>query len=188
MCQWGANRNLLAGYRMGPSVTPTASLTPKPGVEKSPFQISANQLEIFENVNWTHYFRIHGLVVKWCNEQSCSFHQSPKWVQTDRAQHVWSSSSPITIVVMTLLSISNCLAAIWKVDFTTSSLGFRRYPEGRGQARSIARPCVPIAISSPFTRMVYLILFLSYLAGSERISAWLSDLDTMSNAALEAIT
>ena len=34
------------------------------------------------------------------------FHQSPKWVKADRAQYLWPSSGPITIVVMTLLSLS----------------------------------------------------------------------------------
>ena len=55
-----------------------------------------------ENVNRAH-FRIYLLAVKWCSEQSYSFHQKPKWVNADRAQYVWSSSGPFTIVMMTLL-------------------------------------------------------------------------------------
>ena len=41
MCQWGANRNPRAGYQMSPSLT-----TCRAGVEKSTFQIPANQLEV----------------------------------------------------------------------------------------------------------------------------------------------
>ena len=48
---------------MGPSPTPTSSLTPKPGTDKSRFQVSANQLEVVENSHLTH-FRMHWLVVK----------------------------------------------------------------------------------------------------------------------------
>ena len=72
MCKGGANRTPWAGYRMGPSSTP------KPGgVEKTPFQIAANQLEVVKNVNRTH-LRTHWLATKWCNEQSYSFRQSPQ--------------------------------------------------------------------------------------------------------------
>ena len=50
MCQWGANMNAWAGYRMG--LFPTqVSLTAKPGVEKSHCKIATKQLEIDENVN-----------------------------------------------------------------------------------------------------------------------------------------
>ena len=59
-----------------------------------------------ETVNRAH-FRIYLLVVKWCNEQLYSFRQIPKWVNADRAQYVPSSSGPITIVVMTLLTLEN---------------------------------------------------------------------------------
>ena len=62
MCEWGANRNSWAGNRMGLSQTPRRP-HPQTGVQKTPFQISANQLEIVENVNRTQ-LRIHWLVVK----------------------------------------------------------------------------------------------------------------------------
>ena len=42
------------------------------------------------------------LVLKWCNEQPYSFCRSAKWVITNRAQYVWSSSGPITTVVIAL--------------------------------------------------------------------------------------
>ena len=86
-------------------------LTPKLGVENSPFHISANRSEVDESVNRTN-FSIHWLVVKWCNEQSYSFRRSPKWVKADQAQYVYSSSSPITIVVMTLSSLLRKSAVI----------------------------------------------------------------------------
>ena len=54
------------------------------------------------------HFRIHWLVMKWRSEQSNSFRQIPKWVNGDRTQHVRSSSSQITIVVMILLCLPNC--------------------------------------------------------------------------------
>ena len=53
---------------MGLSLTPHFPLNPPLGAEKSPIQISANRLEVDQNVDRT-YFRIHWLVVKWCNEQ-----------------------------------------------------------------------------------------------------------------------
>ena len=59
------------------------------GLEKSPFQlfpISANRLEVNENVNGTRFK--HWVVVKWRNEQSYSFRQSPKWAKVDRAHCV----------------------------------------------------------------------------------------------------
>ena len=60
---------------------------------------------------------------------------------------------------------------------------------GPGWAYSIARPWVPI--SSPLTHMVYLLLFVGYLAGSKkrfRASEHFrtSDPDTMTNTAQEA--
>ena len=63
---------------------PHGTLNPKPGVEKSPVQISANRLEVDENVNRA-YFTIHLLVVN-----------------ADGAQYVRSSSGQLTTVVMTL--------------------------------------------------------------------------------------
>ena len=63
MYQSEANRNPWAGYRMGPSPTTYVPRILKPGVEKSPFQISVNRLEVVENVNLTP-FRIYWLAVK----------------------------------------------------------------------------------------------------------------------------
>ena len=60
MCNWGANRNLWAGSWMGLSTAPTLPLTHKPGVDKSPFQISANRFGVDENVNKAH-IRTHWL-------------------------------------------------------------------------------------------------------------------------------
>ena len=73
----------------------TALLTPNHVVEKSPFQISANQLEVVENVNQT-YLRIR--CVDWLrsDEQSYSFRLSPKWV------NIICVVVDITIMVMTL--------------------------------------------------------------------------------------
>ena len=53
--------------------------SPKQGhrkVKKSSFHILANQLQIDEDVNRSH-FRILWLVVKWCNEQSTAFAKAP---------------------------------------------------------------------------------------------------------------
>ena len=51
---------------------------------------------------------------------------------------------------------------------------------------SIARPWIPI--SSPFTHTVYIVQFLSYLAGSKSVSARPSNADTMTNTAPEVTT
>ena len=81
---------------------PRVTFYPQTGeVEKPPFQISANRLELDENVNRTH-FKTHWLVVKWCNEQSYIFWQSPKWVNADWAQYMRSSSGLTINVVITL--------------------------------------------------------------------------------------
>ena len=64
-------------YRMG--LSPTAkypNLQNGVGVEKSHYQIPANQLEIDKNVNRAH-LRTHWLVVKWCHKQPYSIHLSP---------------------------------------------------------------------------------------------------------------
>ena len=69
---------------------------------KFSIEIAAKRLEIPKNGNRAH-FRTHWshwLAVKWCHEQTCSFRQSPKWVNTHWAQHVQLSSGLITIVVM----------------------------------------------------------------------------------------
>ena len=56
---------------------PHVLLNPKPGTERSVFQIPTNRLKVVENINSTH-FKIHWLVVKWCDEQSCvSFVKAP---------------------------------------------------------------------------------------------------------------
>ena len=65
----------MGGISNGPTLDHRGPLTAKSGVEKSPFQISTNRLEVDENVNRTP-FKIHWLVVKGCNEQSYIFRQS----------------------------------------------------------------------------------------------------------------
>ena len=94
MCQWAANRKQLALRAIEwvypwPPTTPRLK-PPKQEVEKFPFQISASRLEVDDNVNRARaQFRIPLLAVKWC-----SFRQSPKWVNADRAQYGRSSRSP----------------------------------------------------------------------------------------------
>ena len=91
MCQWGANRNPWAGYRMGLSRPPRSTSVPlQTGGRKVPFQFSAKQLEVVENVNRTH-FRIYRLVVEWCNEQSYRSRLSRKWRNADLTQYAWLS-------------------------------------------------------------------------------------------------
>ena len=97
MCQRGDNRNSLLGYLM--SLPSRIYLTPKQGVEKSRFEVAAKRLEIEENVNIA---RVKRLALNLCLEQSYSFRQSHKRVNTDRPQYVRSSSGLITIVLMTL--------------------------------------------------------------------------------------
>ena len=96
---------------MGLCRTPYIPLTTKQGGRKVPLSnfrqtVKGGRLDVDESVNGTH-FRIQRSVVKWCNELSYIFRQSPKWVKADRAQYVWTSSVPITIVVMTLLKQCN---------------------------------------------------------------------------------
>ena len=78
------------------------------------------------------------------------------------------------------------LAAISKEGVLTPGLGVRG-TWGSGWAHSIARPWVPI--SAPLTHRVYLVPFVSYLAGSKSVSARRrpSDVNTMTNTALEGI-
>ena len=51
----GANRNSCAGYRMGPSLTPTPPNTPNRGVEKPPFEIAAKSAtaDCTHHVGWS---------------------------------------------------------------------------------------------------------------------------------------
>ena len=85
----------------GPIPDPHVSPNSQTVVEKISFHIAAKQLEIDESINRARLVR-HFLALNLCLEQSHSFHQSPKSVNADRTQYVWSSSGLITIVVMTL--------------------------------------------------------------------------------------
>ena len=73
MPQWGANRNPWVGCQMGPSLMPRLSLISKPGVRKSPSEISSQQLDIDENSQQTQMDSIEQLVRFWPN-QSVSPH------------------------------------------------------------------------------------------------------------------
>ena len=70
---------------------------------------------------------------------------------------------------------------LWSLICHPSVLGMW----GRRRAHSVAPAWIPI--SSPLTQMVYLLPFLSYLAGSKSVSVRPPDLDTMRNTVLEAI-
>ena len=58
-------------------------LTPKFGVEKSPFHIATERLKIVEDVNRAHLVG-HFLALNLCLEQSYSFPKNPKSVNADR--------------------------------------------------------------------------------------------------------
>ena len=97
-------------------------LTPSNRGSKSlPFKNAAKYLEISENVNrlllWKHFLAL--------NVQSYSFRQSRKWVKVDRAQYVWSSSGPITIVVMTLTCFCRFfVGGLWCLSHWSVTLPF----------------------------------------------------------------
>ena len=96
MCQWWANRNPLAGYRMGrfPTRHGPSSPHPQTGGRRSPFQISANRLALVDNVNRAHWhFRIHWLIVIWCN-QSTIVHLWPE-PQTQIEHNMCRSRIPL---------------------------------------------------------------------------------------------
>ena len=61
MCQWWANRNPWAGYRMGPSPTPHVPHNPpNRGVNKPPFEIAAKSATI----DWEHHVQsLSGLII-----------------------------------------------------------------------------------------------------------------------------
>ena len=71
---------------MGPSLTPTSSQTSQIGGSKSPplkFQPNSwRSMKMSERHIWEHISK----PVKWCNEQSYSFRQSPKRLNADRPQ------------------------------------------------------------------------------------------------------
>ena len=91
----------MRGISNGHIPIPTSPLTPKSGVEKSPFQISANRLEIDESVKRAH-LRKHWIDVVW---PIYSVSQVPNDWKADRAHYVQLSSGLITIVVMTLFGL-----------------------------------------------------------------------------------
>ena len=79
---------------------------PKPGGRKVPFTISANLIEIDEDVNRAH-LRTHWLAIRSDALNNCTaFCQRVKWMNADRAQYVRSSSGLVIILVMTLLIYS----------------------------------------------------------------------------------
>ena len=67
-------------------------------------KICQNVWTLHECLCWIYFINC----ISWCFFPMCSrpevslLCQSPKWVKADRTQYVWSSSSPITIVVMAL--------------------------------------------------------------------------------------
>ena len=75
MCQWGAIRNPLVGYRIGLSPTRASPPTPNLGVEKSPFQIAAKRLEIDENTNRARLIK-HFIVLNLCPKPRMSERRS----------------------------------------------------------------------------------------------------------------
>ena len=84
ICQWGANKNPWAGYRMGLSYV---SITPKAAVKKTPFNLQSNGWDD-ENVKRAHLSTLWLAVLR-CHEQSCSFRQSSKCVNdADLVQHM----------------------------------------------------------------------------------------------------
>ena len=137
MCQWWASR---AGYPIGPSPSLDVPLTPKSRVEsKSPhFKSNAKRLEIDENGNRAH-LRTHWLAVNWY-----SFHQSPKWVNADRAKYVWSSSltsgddlvsssvisSDIKYVSYSLFCFSNLICCLCLIDINECQRQTNPCPSG----------------------------------------------------------
>ena len=89
MCQWGANINPWAGYRVNPSPTPRVSPNPQTeGVEKSTFQIAAKLLEIDENVNRARLVR-HFTTLNLCLEQYTDFAKAPN--ERTKIEHTMSS-------------------------------------------------------------------------------------------------
>ena len=133
MCQWWANRNPRASYRMGPSQPPYGR--PKPlngGVKKSPFQIWTNQLEVDKNVNRTH-FRIRRLVVKWRNEQLYSFRQSPKLVKANRVGSSKRLDPHCGDDLATFITTK-----LWKLYITMNSCIYEHYTHQYNKTRLIA--------------------------------------------------
>ena len=72
----------------------------------TPFQFQPSSFKIDENANRAH-LRTYWLTAL------MPWRQSPKWVDADRAQHVWLSSGQITIVVITLFYCS--VKTVWIV-------------------------------------------------------------------------
>ena len=97
MCQWGANWNPCAGYRLAyprPNVHPNP---PKRGQKVPLSDFSQYVGDGGKCLSGTFEKALAGC------ESSYSFRQNPKWVNTDKAQYAqWWSNDLITIVVMTL--------------------------------------------------------------------------------------
>ena len=92
LCQWVANRNPWARYWMGqPRPLYVSPNSRNRGIEKSPFQISVNWLEVDENVNMAH-FRTHWLIR--CEVMQWTIVQLSSKPQTSE-----SRSSTICVVV-----------------------------------------------------------------------------------------
>ena len=107
MCQWGANSNPWAAYRMGLSPTPRPP-NPQTGGRKDSLsnciQLVIDRQKECQISKLENTYSLPGCEV--CHEQSYSLRQSPKWVNADRVQYVRSSSGLITIVVITLFFLS----------------------------------------------------------------------------------
>ena len=71
MRQWGANSNPWVGYQKAVSPTRASPLTPRPGVEKSPFNIALKRLEIVQNVYRARLVR-HVMALSLCQKLQMS--------------------------------------------------------------------------------------------------------------------
>ena len=83
-------------------------------------------------------------------------------------RHFRARKCLIKRALMTFSSIFNCVAAIWKGNFSTSPQLWRQERhEGWEWSHSIA--CPWILVSSLLSHVTHLLRFLSYLAGSKSV-------------------
>ena len=116
MCQWGANRNPWAYYRIDLPPDPNVTFNPpNRGVAKYPFEIAAKRLEIDENVKRAH-LRTHWLAVNDAMNSRTAFAKAPNeyllCLRSSTMCVVVEWPGMITIVVMTLLPETSHLLSI----------------------------------------------------------------------------
>ena len=108
----GSSRNSWADYRMGQSPDPIVLFNPSNKVSLLDYSQTVGKRR---NVSRAH-FRKLWLVVKWCNEQSYIYRQSPKWVNAYQRKY----ATCLCWIVKFVLSLDRQMHSLIRLPWSPS--------------------------------------------------------------------